>query len=68
MPSRVQAERTTSRRTSPEEEVQSTNPAKAAAKAADLKSEMDEVLADIDDVLEKNAEEFVAGYVQRGGE
>lgn len=68
MPSRVRAERTTSRRTLPEEEVQSTKPAKAAAKAADLKSEMDEVLADIDDVLEKNAEEFVAGYVQRGGE
>jgi ubiquitin-like protein Pup len=29
---------------------------------------MDDILDDIDDVLEENAEEFVASYVQKGGE
>lgn len=28
----------------------------------------DALLADIDDALEENAEEFVAGFVQQGGE
>ena len=28
----------------------------------------DELLADIDDVLEENAEEFVASFVQQGGQ
>ncbi len=30
--------------------------------------EIDDLLADIDDVLEENAEEFVMGFVQKGGE
>lgn len=29
---------------------------------------MDELLDEIDAVLEENAQEFVAGYVQKGGE
>ena len=29
---------------------------------------MDELIEEIDDVLEENAEEFVKNYVQRGGE
>jgi ubiquitin-like protein Pup len=33
-----------------------------------LKDEMDEMLDEIDEVLEQNAEEFVAGYVQKGGQ
>lgn len=33
-----------------------------------LKDEMDEILDEIDLVLEKNAEEFVNAYVQKGGE
>lgn len=36
--------------------------------AEELKSELDALLDEIDDVLEKNAEEFVANYLQRGGE
>lgn len=28
----------------------------------------EELLADLDDILEENAEEFVAGYVQQGGQ
>lgn len=31
-------------------------------------SEVDELLDDIDEVLEENAEEFVKNYVQKGGE
>lgn len=34
----------------------------------DLTHEMDEILNEIDEVLEENAEEFVKGYVQKGGE
>jgi ubiquitin-like protein Pup len=30
--------------------------------------DIDELLDEIDDVLEENAEAFVQGYVQRGGE
>lgn len=33
-----------------------------------LSSEMDEILDEIDSVLEQNAEEFVRGYIQKGGE
>jgi ubiquitin-like protein Pup len=33
-----------------------------------LKAEMDELLDEIDDVLEDNAEEFVRSYVQKGGQ
>lgn len=34
----------------------------------ELSAEVDDLLADIDDVLEENAEEFIASYVQKGGE
>jgi ubiquitin-like protein Pup len=33
-----------------------------------LKAELDDLLEEIDDVLETNAEEFVKAYVQKGGE
>ena len=33
-----------------------------------LKAELDELLDDIDEVLEENAEEFVRSYVQKGGQ
>ena len=33
-----------------------------------IKSELDDLLDEIDDVLEENAEEFVKSYVQKGGE
>jgi ubiquitin-like protein Pup len=39
-----------------------------AEKGKDLKHAMDDLLDEIDSVLEENAEEFVAGYVQRGGQ
>jgi ubiquitin-like protein Pup len=37
-------------------------------KGEEIKSDMDDLLDEIDNVLEKNAEEFVKAYVQRGGE
>lgn len=33
-----------------------------------LKNELDDLLDDIDEVLETNAEDFVKSYVQKGGE
>lgn len=33
-----------------------------------LKAEIDDLLDEIDEVLEDNAEEFVKSYVQKGGE
>jgi ubiquitin-like protein Pup len=34
----------------------------------ELKAELDDLLDEIDEVLEDNAEEFVRSYVQKGGE
>ena len=34
----------------------------------ELKAELDDLLDEIDDVLETNAEEFVKNYVQKGGQ
>jgi ubiquitin-like protein Pup len=33
-----------------------------------LKSELDDLLDEIDEVLEENAEDFVKSYVQKGGQ
>ena len=33
-----------------------------------LKEDIDDLLDEIDSVLEENAEEFVRGYVQKGGQ
>jgi prokaryotic ubiquitin-like protein Pup len=33
-----------------------------------LKADLDDLLDEIDDVLETNAEDFVKSYVQKGGE
>lgn len=41
-------------------------PAAPAAQAKD--GEVDAILDEIDDVLENNAEEFVRGFVQKGGQ
>ena len=39
-----------------------------SAKGERLKAELDELLDEIDDVLETNAEDFVKSYVQKGGQ
>lgn len=43
--------------------------AEAVAGTGDkLKADLDDLLDEIDDVLETNAEEFVKSYVQKGGQ
>jgi ubiquitin-like protein Pup len=43
-------------------------PAPPAAQAHVKDDEVDALLDEIDDVLESNAEEFVKGFVQKGGQ
>jgi ubiquitin-like protein Pup len=40
----------------------------STAQGDKLKSGLDDLLDEIDDVLESNAEDFVKSYVQKGGE
>lgn len=40
----------------------------ASAKGEELKAELDDLLDEIDEVLETNAEDFVKSYVQKGGQ
>jgi ubiquitin-like protein Pup len=40
----------------------------SSEKGEKLKAEMDDLLDEIDEVLEVNAEDFVRSYVQKGGE
>ena len=64
MPEREQKRKATTSRT---EEVVEELP--APTKQGDkLKAELDELLDEIDEVLEDNAEEFVRSYVQKGGQ
>jgi len=48
----------------PEEQVE----ASTDEATKDLLDDVDELLDEIDDILEENAEEFVRGYVQKGGQ
>ena len=48
----------------PEEQVEGG----ASTGAREVIDDVDELLDEIDDVLEENAEEFVRGYVQKGGQ
>ena len=64
MAEREQIRKTTSDR--PEAEVDEA-PA-VSEKGEKLKAELDDLLDEIDEVLEENAEEFVRSYVQKGGE
>jgi len=49
-----------------EETVQEAPP--VSEKGEKLKAELDDLLDEIDEVLETNAEDFVKGYVQKGGQ
>jgi prokaryotic ubiquitin-like protein Pup len=42
--------------------------AELTKKGKKLKEDLDNLLDEIDEILEENAEEFVKSYVQRGGE
>jgi ubiquitin-like protein Pup len=64
------AERELKRKSVPERtEVPVTEDAPATSERGDkLKAELDDLLDEIDEVLEDNAEEFVRNYVQKGGQ
>ncbi len=64
------AEREQKRRSAPartEEQVDEEAPA-SSEKGEALKGEIDDLLDEIDEVLDANAEDFVRSYVQKGGE
>jgi ubiquitin-like protein Pup len=50
-----------------EEETEEAAPA-TTERGEKLKAELDDLLDEIDEVLEENAEDFVRSYVQKGGE
>ena len=68
------AERETQRKATPsrhaeDEQVEEVATGGEAAETGErLKAELDDLLDEIDDVLETNAEDFVKSYVQKGGE
>jgi len=55
------------RTTEAETEVEESTPA-ASERGEKIKAELDDLLDEIDEVLEDNAEEFVRNYVQKGGQ
>jgi prokaryotic ubiquitin-like protein Pup len=62
-------EREQIKKTSREREAEPVEAAPAASKQGEkIKAELDDLLDEIDEVLESNAEEFVKSYVQKGGE
>lgn len=61
-----QEKRPETRKAQPKEEVKP-NP-KVTEAGKKLKEDIDQLVDEIDEVLEKNAEEFVKSYVQKGGE
>ena len=63
------AEREQKRKPAPqrEEEVVEDAPAKSES-GEKIKEELDDLLDEIDEVLESNAEDFVKSYVQKGGQ
>ena len=65
MAEREQKRKSSSTRT---DEVVEEEVAAPSGQGEKLKAELDELLDEIDEVLEDNAEEFVRGYVQKGGE
>lgn len=63
------AEREHKRRPAPErEDVEVEETPGASEQGEKIKAELDDLLDEIDDVLETNAEDFVKSYVQKGGE
>ncbi len=62
-------EREQKRRQTPSQPEETVEELPATSKQGDkLKAELDELLDDIDEVLEENAEDFVRSYIQKGGQ
>jgi prokaryotic ubiquitin-like protein Pup len=63
------AEREQIKKTSRERESEVVAEAPATSKQGEkIKADLDDLLDEIDEVLESNAEEFVKSYVQKGGQ
>jgi ubiquitin-like protein Pup len=64
------AERTQKQKPAPQrQDEQVTEEAPATSERGEkLKAELDDLLDEIDEVLETNAEDFVKSYVQKGGQ
>ena len=63
------AEQQRKQRTAPPRTEEVVEEAPATTERGDkLKAELDDLLDEIDEVLEENAEEFVKSYVQKGGQ
>jgi ubiquitin-like protein Pup len=63
------AEQQRKQRTAPTRTEEVVEEAPATTERGDkLKAELDDLLDEIDEVLETNAEEFVKSYVQKGGQ
>ena len=65
------AEREQIRKPAParQDEVEEVDEAPARSESGEkLKAELDDLLDEIDEVLETNAEDFVKSYIQKGGE
>jgi prokaryotic ubiquitin-like protein Pup len=58
----------TSAQTTEEAEAQEATATEAAERKAVLDDDVDAILDEIDEVLETNSEEFVRGFVQKGGQ
>ena len=65
MPEREQKKRQPAQRE--QEAVEESAPAKSK-QGEKIKADLDELLDEIDEVLEENAEDFVRNYVQKGGQ
>ena len=63
------AERTQKQKPAPSRTEESVEAAPPVTESGDkLKAELDDLLDEIDEVLETNAEDFVKTYVQKGGQ
>jgi prokaryotic ubiquitin-like protein Pup len=63
------AERTQKSKTTPERTEEHVDETPAVTETGEkLKAELDDLLDEIDEVLETNAEDFVKSYVQKGGQ
>lgn len=64
MAERTRKQKIAKERTTTEDTVE----AKVSSKGEKLKADLDDLLDEIDEVLETNAEDFVKSYVQKGGQ
>lgn len=63
------AEREQKRKSAPQRDEETVEEVPVGSDSGEkIKAELDDLLDEIDDVLEQNAEDFVKSYIQKGGE